>query len=125
MDLTEEGYKLKHTSAKDTQHPITKLFEREALRIWYERYEKERLGFLDFKESLNEKTSIPIPKQVSEQLQEAIADRTKNLILIRAYPDVKPQRLPACWIPSPSSFQRPFFRCRPHEVKKDHLSQSG
>ena len=83
---TEEGYELKHTSAKDTQHPISKLFEREALRIWYERYEKERLGFLDFKESLKEKTSIPIPKQVSEQLQEAIADRTKNLILIRAYP---------------------------------------
>ena len=124
---TDEGFELQHTTAKNTQHPVSKLFEREALRVWYERYERERQGHLDFNEDLGKKTSIEITKQVSEQLREAIADRSINLILIRAYPGCGKTAAIAGLIDSKLKLlpKDRFAEVALYEVKMNHLSQSG
>ena len=75
----EDAYELHCTSAKNTQHPVSKLFERESLRIWYERYERESHGHLDFNEVLSKKTLIEIPKKAFGQLKDVISDTPSDI----------------------------------------------
>jgi hypothetical protein len=126
VDRSGEEYEVKHASVKDTQHPVSRLFECEALRIWYERYERERLGFLDFQDSLSEKTSLPLPAESARELQEAIDDRAKNLILIRAYPGCgKTAAIISLLDSGNSSLKEHFSAVALYEVRSGHLSQSG
>jgi len=123
----EDAYELHCTSAKNTQHPVSKLFERESLRIWYERYERESQGHLDFTEVLSKKTLIEIPKKAFGQLKDVISDHSKNLILIRAYPGCGKSAAIAGLIDSKLKLlpKDRFSAVALYEVKTDHLSQSG
>ena len=45
--IDANSFELKFYSLKDTKISIDSLFERETLRIWFERYENERLGNIE------------------------------------------------------------------------------
>ena len=82
----ESGYHLEHTTPKDKAHPVSHLFEREALKVWHQRYQYEREGHLDFNHQIKEKSTGWLPDQVKLDLQQSIADPDQHLILVQAHP---------------------------------------
>jgi hypothetical protein len=82
---TEEGPDLRTPDGRDRTHPLTSLFEREALRIWYERYRHERRGHVKF-DDVAVREVTPVPRAVFPELSEALADDAVSLILVEAHP---------------------------------------
>ena len=72
--------------AKHPEHPVTGLLDREELRIYLDKYSRERSGFIPFPRKIKARARGKIPEETASQLKEALAEKDWNLFVIETHP---------------------------------------
>ena len=62
------------------------MFERETLRIWFERYENERLGNIESLDYVKKSTKKNLNKTHKSKLNNFLENKKLNTLVIKSYP---------------------------------------
>jgi len=84
--IDTNSFELKFYSLKDTNISIDSLFERETLRIWFERYENERLGNIESFDYVKKSTKKNLNKTHKSKLNNFLENEKLNTLVIKSYP---------------------------------------
>ena len=84
--IDTNSFELKFYSLKDTKVSIDSLFERETLRIWFERYENERLGNIESLDYVKKSTKKNLNKTHKSKLNNFLENKKLNTLVIKSYP---------------------------------------
>ena len=84
--IDTNSFELKFYSLKDTKISIDSLFERETLRIWFERYENERLGNIESLDYVKKSTKKNLNKTHKSKLNNFLENKKLNTLVIKSYP---------------------------------------
>ena len=84
--IDANSFELKFYSLKDTKISIDSLFERETLRIWFERYENERLGNIESLDYVKKTTKKNLNKTHKSKLNNFLENKKLNTLVIKSYP---------------------------------------
>ena len=84
--IDTKSFELKFYSLKDTKISIDSLFERETLRIWFERYENERLGNIESLDYVKKTTKKKLNKTHKSKLSNFLENKKLNMLVIKSYP---------------------------------------
>jgi hypothetical protein len=84
VEHSPTGYALRTGGGPGATHSASAAFERNALRLWLERYEHERKGHLDHKPLFA--GSPALEAELAERLGAALKEPNPGLILVEAHP---------------------------------------
>lgn len=83
---TEVGLTLRHGQNKGRQQTLETLFERETLRLWYGRYQREQQGHLDFNEMLRTRPHANLSPATFATVREALSTPLSARVIVEAHP---------------------------------------
>ena len=84
--IDSQNFKLQFYSLKDTKISIENLFERETLKIWFERYENERLGNIESFDYVKNSTKKNLSKLHKSKFNNFLGNKNLNTLVIKSYP---------------------------------------
>ena len=125
--LDNKSFELKFYSLKDSKISIDSLFERETLKIWFERYENERLGNIESFNHVMNSTKKRLNKTYKTKFYDFLENEKLNMLVIKSYPGFDKITFIKEIFKVPHSIlsKRKIDHVNSYVVKKDGLSMSS